>query len=114
LAGCVDSVAGRVAGSLPLWFESSEPVPWWVEMFVPEGVEASVPLLFGSSVSDVVGAYWRRLNPGRVVVSVVRWAELSVAVWFALSASGSAPRRRRRVGWEALAVNTDSSAVPRQ
>ena len=67
-------------GSLPLWFEASESVPWWVEVFVPEGVEASVPLWFGLTVSDIVGVYWRRLDPGRVVVSVVRRADLSVAV----------------------------------
>ena len=72
-------VAAHV-GSLLLWFEVSGSVPWWVEMFVPGGVEASVPLWFDLSVPDIDGVYWRRLGPGRVVVSVVRCAELSVAV----------------------------------
>ena len=76
---CLRSVAGRVE-SLSLWFEASESVPWWVGMTVPEGVEAFAPLWFGLSVFDVVGAYRRYLNPGRVAVSVVRRAELSVLV----------------------------------
>ena len=75
-----------------------------------EGVEAFVPLWFDLFVSDVAGAYWRRLDPRWVVVSAVRCAELSV--WFAFSASASAPRRRQRVGWEGLVVYTDSYVVP--
>ena len=76
---CPRPVAGRL-GSLSRWFEASESVPWWVGMIVPEGVEAFAPQWFGLSVSDVVGAYWRYLSPGRVAVSVARCAELSVPV----------------------------------
>ena len=70
-------------GFLSLWFEASQSAdsaPWWVGMIVPEGVEGFAPLWFGLSVSDVVGAYWRYLSPGRVAVSVARCAELSVPV----------------------------------
>jgi hypothetical protein len=99
-----------MAGPLPLWFGASEFVLWWVEMSALEGVEAFVPLWFDLFVSDVAGAYWRRLDPRWVAVSAVRCAEPSV--WFAFSASASAPRRRQRVGWEGLVVYTDLSAVP--
>ena len=112
MAACPRFGAGRMAGPLPLWLGASEFVLWWVELSALEGVEAFVPLWLDlpEFVSDVVGAYWWHLDPGWVALSAVRSAELSV--WFAFSASASAPRRRQRVGWEGLEVYTDSSAVP--
>ena len=85
-------------------------------MFAANEVEASVPLWVGLSVADEEGAYWPRLNPGRVFVSVVQCAEVSAAVWLALwdlwlafSSPGRAPQW---VAWAGPVVYTDSSADP--
>lgn len=53
-------------------------------MFVPERVRVcrlslTLPLWFGLSVSKVVGPF-EALEPGRVVVPVLQWAEVSIAV----------------------------------
>jgi hypothetical protein len=76
-------------------------------------VEASVPLWVCLSVADEEGTYWPRLDPGRVVVSVVQCAEVSAAVWFAAWLVFSALGRARR--WVAGAgpvIYTDTFAVP--
>jgi hypothetical protein len=74
-ATCLRFVAGRVAGSS---------VVWGVRVCSTIGCSylrgsGYVPLSFGLSVSEVVGPF-EALEPGRVVVPVLQWAEVSVAV----------------------------------
>lgn len=79
-------------------------------MFAADEAVASVPLWVGLSVADEEGTYWPRLDPGRVVVPVVRRAEVSAAAWFALWLEFSAPGRAPLwVAWGVPVIYTDTS-----